>query len=44
MRRFCSVRRRLAFLRECGNNFGMLQVELPTFPAGVTHIISANLL
>ena len=25
---------------ECGNNFGMPQVQLPIFPAGVTHINS----
>ena len=29
-----------AFLPECGNNFGMPQVQLPIFPAGVTHINS----
>ena len=28
------------FLPECGNNFGMPQVQLPIFPAGVTHINS----
>jgi hypothetical protein len=39
MRHFCSGRRVL-FLLECGNNFGMPQVQLPIFPAGVTHINS----
>ena len=29
-----------AFFPECGNNFGMPQVQLPIFPAGVTHINS----
>jgi hypothetical protein len=28
------------FLAECGNNFGMPQVQLPIFPTGVTHINS----
>jgi transposase-like protein len=28
------------FFPECGNNFGMPQVQLPIFPAGVTHINS----
>ena len=32
--------RRVPFLAECGNNFGMPQVQLPIFPAGVTHINS----
>src|SRR5271165_4901592 len=32
--------RRVFFLAECGNNFGMPQVQLPIFPAGVTHINS----
>ena len=30
----------MLFLGECGNNFGMPQVQLPIFPAGVTHINS----
>jgi hypothetical protein len=29
-----------AFFPECGNNFDMPQVQLPIFPAGVTHINS----
>jgi hypothetical protein len=29
-----------AFFPECGNNFGMPQVQLPIFPAGVTDINS----
>jgi transposase-like protein len=32
--------RRVLFLPGCGNNFGMPQVQLPIFPAGVTHINS----
>jgi transposase-like protein len=32
--------RTVLFLPECGNNFGMPQVQLPIFPAGVTHINS----
>ena len=30
----------MLFLPKCGNNFGMPQVQLPIFPAGVTHINS----
>ena len=30
----------MLFLPGCGNNFGMPQVQLPIFPAGVTHINS----
>ena len=39
MRHFCS-RRKALFLCGCGNNTGMPQVQLPIFPAGVTHINS----
>jgi transposase-like protein len=28
------------FIRECGNGLGMPQIQLPIFPAGVTHISS----
>jgi transposase-like protein len=32
--------KKAAFFAECGNNFGMPQVQLPIFPAGATHINS----
>jgi hypothetical protein len=30
------------FSLECGNDFGMPQVQLPIFPAGVTHVRSSH--
>ena len=30
----------MIFILECGNDFAMPQVQLPIFPAGVTHINS----
>ena len=30
----------MILIPECGNDFGMPQVQLPIFPAGVTHINS----
>ena len=30
----------MILILECGNDFGMPQVQLPIFPAGVTHINS----